>query len=670
MNAEVTTVPGTLTYSESRFTPGTATLISETMIQESGARNLVEILEAHVPGFQVLRHHFVGYNIGSRGLLVDQNNKVLLRVNGKVMNHLTFYGADSELMLPLLGDIKTIEVIRGPGSATYGPGAIAMVINITTHSASEFTGQEVKLRQGFIEDFTTLELKLGHQFTDGQQLFFYGGLADYRGSDFADAPHFYSVDIPGSTKAYNFTDDRQASRDKPHLKLHLQYQWENFQIWSRYTQAGEKFRGYRRFLEEWQIEEPVDLGYRHFTTEAQWLERISADLRMTFSLGYDLYDRYRAIPFPTSPDPVDLNLREEEIAAKLLFNWKPGAQHQLAFGAEYAFGFFGRDTFFGYPDSAATPLPDNSSWTSHFGGLFIEDQWTINDQFRLFSGLRLDKHQYTDFMWSPNLTAVYSPNKDHTIKLSAGRSVRRTSDFFLRLERVLNGGQSDEVETLESLELRYDWQITPNWSTGLSIFLNQLDIIAYNTDAQANRPLGELKTTGLEWELNYETATFQARFSHSWTKMLDFHLNDPKPASQVISASPYGYGDHLAHWSDHITKLHLNWQLNQQWKTYLTLIHYWGWPGAEDYANYNYENFTPPWDYTTVSSGDKKAFNASTFLHSGAHYQATEKLRLSLHAYNILGWLDKDFNKRNYFFQMGSYTQEAAAVMFELNYTF
>jgi len=43
----------------------------------------------------------------------------------------------SERDLPFLGDIEQIEVVRGPGSIVYGPGAVAMVIAIKTKDASD-----------------------------------------------------------------------------------------------------------------------------------------------------------------------------------------------------------------------------------------------------------------------------------------------------------------------------------------------------------------------------------------------------------------------------------------------------------------------------------------------------------------------------------------------------
>lgn len=49
-------------------------------------------------------------------------------------------GSFAEIFNRDLSDIQKIEIIRGPGSATYGPGAIGGVINIITHIAESSPG--------------------------------------------------------------------------------------------------------------------------------------------------------------------------------------------------------------------------------------------------------------------------------------------------------------------------------------------------------------------------------------------------------------------------------------------------------------------------------------------------------------------------------------------------
>jgi len=128
-------------------------------------------------------------NLGLRGIMNDRDDKYLMLVNGRVMNDHTHYGAITERDLVLLRDIHHIDIIRGSGSALYGPGAIAMVINIVTDNAETFQGSEVSVRAGAIEEFQATEFRHGQKFKDGDGgLYLYGGIGRYRGADALDAP--------------------------------------------------------------------------------------------------------------------------------------------------------------------------------------------------------------------------------------------------------------------------------------------------------------------------------------------------------------------------------------------------------------------------------------------------------------------------------------------------
>ena len=94
--AAMTFSSATLTETNIKDAPASITLITAEMIRYSGARSLEELLERYVPGLQKLDHSFSTVQIGFRGILTDDNSKVLLLVNGRVMNMRSFYGFDSE----------------------------------------------------------------------------------------------------------------------------------------------------------------------------------------------------------------------------------------------------------------------------------------------------------------------------------------------------------------------------------------------------------------------------------------------------------------------------------------------------------------------------------------------------------------------------------------------
>ena len=115
-------------------------------------------------------------------------------------------------------------------------------------------------------------------------------------------------------------------------------------------------------------------------------------------VSYDIYDRYRA--FNYSSVDTDVNLREEKANIRMQLNWTPTAAHELALGTEYSYDQFGREPD-GYADEGAKPLPDRESWESRTWAVFAEHQWRLSDSLTSFSGVRADKHSYSELTWSP-----------------------------------------------------------------------------------------------------------------------------------------------------------------------------------------------------------------------------------------------------------------------------
>ena len=188
MNVEVAST-ATLTDTKPRLVPAAMTTITDEQIKASGARSLFELLDIYVPNLQVIRHHWESDHMGLRGIINDRDDKYLLLVNGRNMNEHTHFGALSERDMVLLSDIHHIDIVRGPGSALYGPGAISMVINIVTYNAETFQGTEVTTRLGAIEEFYSGEVKHGQKFDDNDGgVFVYAGIGKYVGASKYDAP--------------------------------------------------------------------------------------------------------------------------------------------------------------------------------------------------------------------------------------------------------------------------------------------------------------------------------------------------------------------------------------------------------------------------------------------------------------------------------------------------
>lgn len=116
-----------------------AYVISEDMISRSNAHNLSELLDLYVPSFVKQYNKWNGQVWGMNSVISDQNDKVLVLINGVRLNYFSLYGFHSELELNMLGDVTRIEILKG-GGILYGTSAMAGVINIVTKQDTYFGG--------------------------------------------------------------------------------------------------------------------------------------------------------------------------------------------------------------------------------------------------------------------------------------------------------------------------------------------------------------------------------------------------------------------------------------------------------------------------------------------------------------------------------------------------
>ncbi|MBK5284908.1 MAG: TonB-dependent receptor plug domain-containing protein [Bacteroidia bacterium] len=128
-----------------RESPGIVTLITEEEIKNSGATDLMDVLQM-VPGIEFGCDVQGVVGIGVRGNWAHEG-KVLMLWDGHPLNENLYSTVQLGNHYPV-DRIKRIEIIRGPGAAIYGGYAEYAVINIISKSDKEFNGIEALLSYG------------------------------------------------------------------------------------------------------------------------------------------------------------------------------------------------------------------------------------------------------------------------------------------------------------------------------------------------------------------------------------------------------------------------------------------------------------------------------------------------------------------------------------------
>lgn len=119
-------------------------------IRRMGATSIPEALRM-APGLQVAQISGNAWAISSRGLNGRFSNKLLVLMDGRSVYSPVFSGVFWDVQDTVMADIERIEVIRGPGAATWGANAVNGVINVITKSAASTQGGQATAVMGGLE---------------------------------------------------------------------------------------------------------------------------------------------------------------------------------------------------------------------------------------------------------------------------------------------------------------------------------------------------------------------------------------------------------------------------------------------------------------------------------------------------------------------------------------
>jgi len=675
--------PSTLTKTNQKTIPASVTIITQKDIQLSAARSMNELLEIYVPGLQYIGHQFGFSHLGARGIMSDRDDKYLLLVNGRTMNDRTVVGAITERDLNILGDIHHIDIIRGAGSATYGLGAVSMVINVVTLNYLTFEGQELTTSLGAGERYDNLEYKWGKKLSQNSGIFTYIGISNFKGASYKDSPVRYSV--PGTLKdgsfipaesdiTANIGHDKIQHRNKPKLKSHVDIQFGDFSLWARYTRGGKQNSpnitgSFQQPIggNNVDFDDPIQMGSQQLTLMSQYRHALSDNWSIDYGLSYDVIDYERLIGLTNFQ-----TYREDEALGKVTVHWESKGNHSLAIGLDTSYEKFGLDSpgFPNQPSNIPGYFDNPNEWTTYTHSFYFEHQWRIQQNWISFVSARLDKNTYTHTFSSPRISQVWLIDQKNIIKMILSRSQRMNFAVDMRNEFLNDNNTDSNPEVLDSFELRWEHNYSNKISSGLAFYAENIDLIGFVPGGNIQQVIAEEKQWGFEFELAWHTDSIDFGFSHTYTHLYQFDLKKGVTSS-FVTTKPNGYGDNLNNWSNHLSKLNGRYQLNDKWLMHGAAVYYWGFDGIKDNLEYQTDIRIANDDAPLYEFGNDEISGSNVYLNLGVNYTMQENLNLGFNGYNLLGLLDIKYNKRNYFQSSdGSYRLQAVSLSLYANFLF
>lgn len=643
--------------------PATVTIITHEMIQNSGASGLYELLRIYVPELQTTVGGTHNDGFGIRGLNTVANERVLLMVNGYILNERLRLGITNN-EYPLLNDIESIEVISGAGSAILGPGAISGIISIKTFNGNNFNGFEVAFDQGVVFDYSALQLKYGHEFDNDSNIFIYYGIDKVNGADPDDAstilrkPVVFPSSPEGTTRDTDYKPNyRDAYKDKPHHRFHIQYEKSgekyDFSSWFRFVRAGNKLPyvqgNYLSVHPTFTGDNFRQRGYQTIAWNNTYRRVLTDNLNLKINVGLDLQESEQRRGKYRNPNPSILSTREDELFSQASLNYKK-QNHKLALGAEYRFEQFGRKPkrFDGSDDVSHVPEVENAvgevdPWDVGTYGVFAEHQWHFSKKWTSFVSARVDKHTYTKFMISPRLGVVYNHDENNIFKVIYNRSVKKTNDASLRRAQLLSGKKGEE-EDLDQFEFIYNHKWGNGFTFDINTYYSKFKLINWDANSQTFGPAGKVTMLGITPKIKYTSDKLVFSLAHAYSPTINFQL--PHGVEETfISAEPFGGGKHQRQWATNNTKLYTIYKPTEKLNLYTNIDYIWGLPGTEDLAEYY--NANPQLTFPLSTDGSTEMFDIAVYVNAGAKYKLKKGLQLRLDIHNIGGLFDKNLNKQD-----------------------
>jgi outer membrane receptor protein involved in Fe transport len=541
--------------------PSTISLITRDQILKYGWLSGNEVLN-RLPGFS-MSQDYDRPTVSSRGIYEGWNNNHLLMLIDGVSFNDNMYGTAFTWEVTPLVFAKSIEVIRGPGSALYGSSATNGVISINSLSAEDLNnGAEVRFRIGNNKT-RIFDVAVGGS---GEKISFVSSFNFYS----TDGTDYKSLDASGGVTEFNIQNNRSsfylfnkiegAGTLKGFSLQHHEQSW-NFSTGHGWLflkpDKPENMKEGRRLLvlkyKTPDIEKKFTQEYavRYQRHEVDWNARMAPDNTVNL-LGY-------GIDYPYGLTE-QLKTSTSDIFSRAQFSYDLGNKSIILGGIENSILFYGGDklhtsnadlsnTFNPTPNNEFVNVGDYFAWLGDnpFINTGIFAQYTspkFAEVVQVTFGLRYDnssfkfntldvdpnKEESKSFdKLNPRLSIVFTPSQKFSLKLMGGQAFRTpaVSELFGRNTYLLGSNIRElKPETITTFELSSDLAIGNNLNWRFNAYYTEFnDQIAYSS-ANLSTNLFSLTNFGMENELTFQTGKLDGFLNHSFVQRTDEKIVD------------------------------------------------------------------------------------------------------------------------------------------------
>jgi len=348
--------------------------------------------------------------------------------------------------------VERIEVVKGPAASLYGSEAMGGIINVITKNPSRAPLFSIDVFGTTWQEYSvdaSVKFKIGKaQSLLGVNYFNYQNRLDKNKDGFTD------VTLQDRISVFNkWSFERKNNRV---ASIGLRYVNE------------ERFGGEMNWTKQWRGTDSI-YGESIYTKRVELVGLYQLPLKEKVMLQYS-YNWHDQNSFYGT---TSYNASQKVAFAQLYWDKSIGKKHDFLLGTAYRNTFYDDNT----PATASADLsnPANKPAKTPLPGIFVQDEWKINNENTLLTGFRYDYDKIHGSIYSPRIAYKLSPDKNNTLRVSFGTGFR-VVNLFTEDHAALTGAR--QVIIKEALKpeksinsnLNYVLKIpTPDLFIGLDI---------------------------------------------------------------------------------------------------------------------------------------------------------------------------------------------------------
>lgn len=331
--------------------------------------------------------------------------------------------------------IEQLEIVKGPASTLYGSEAVGGLINVITKTPE-------KSPNFSFDVFTTSWLEVN---TDISTKFSIKNATSILGIN------YFNYSNPIDNNGDNFTDatlqDRIAffnkwsfkRKEQKEASVAFRYIYED--RWGGEMQWKPKFRGGDSIY-----------GESIYTSRYELVGKYQLPIKQNIfsSFSYSNHNQnsvYGNVPY----------LAQQNIAfAQLYWDKKIKELHRLTIGSALRYNYYD-------DNSAATQSPDSINPSNKpeaflLPGLFVQDEFYLNEKNKLLIGIRLDYDSRHGYITTPRFNYKWSPSEHQHFRVSLGTGYR-VVNLFTEEHAAVTGARTVEIKNKLNPETSYNGNI-------------------------------------------------------------------------------------------------------------------------------------------------------------------------------------------------------------------